>query len=353
MIIDRYIGVTVAAYTALVMGILLSLFTFTAFIGELDDVGKGRYGLWDAAQYVLLIMPRLAYQLFPTVALIGTIVGLGILASSSELIVLRAAGISIARIVGAVMRVGLVLVIIVTILGEVVAPQSERMALQVRNGALSERISLNVSDGMWVRDGRDFVHVGTVLADGSLVDVSVYSLDKRFRLQSVVYAERGYLRGEQWRLENVKKSYISTAGVRTEAAPDQGIGALLGDDLLDVVTVDPEFLSAVGLYQYVNYLQDNDLESERYEQALWRKFFSPLTTAVMVFLAVPFIFGPLRSVAVGQRVLVGTFVGIGFFVVDQGFGYLGLVYKLPPLLLVVAPTAVFFGIAVLLSRRVF
>lgn len=353
MIMDRYIGATVAAHTALVMGVLLALFSFTTLIGELDDVGKGNYGMWQAMQYVVLVLPRLGYQLFPTVALIGTIIGLGLLASSSELIVLRSAGVSVGRIVGSVMKVGILLVIVATVLGEVVAPFTERIAQQVRTTAMMERIALNVRDGMWVRDGRDFIHVREVYADGSLGQISVYSLDEDFRLNTVISAARGYLEGDVWRLENIARSNVSPEGIATEKIQGEQLASLLARDVWEVVTVHPEFLSAWGLTQYVAYLRDNGLESDRYEQALWRKVFSPFTTAVMVFLAVPFIFGPLRSVPVGQRVLVGTLVGIGFYVIDQGVGYVGLVYGWPPLLMVAAPTVAFLGLAVFLSRRVF
>lgn len=351
MIMDGYIGRTVAAHVALVLAVLLALFAFTTLIGELEDVGRGGYGTWEAIQYVVLVLPRTAYQLFPTVALIGTIMGLGLLASNSELIVLRAAGISIARVVGAVMRTGLLLVVIATLLGEVVAPFTERIAQQLRASALKERIALNVEEGMWLRDGRDFVHVGEVSSDGSLHQISIYSLDEAFHLKTVISAKRGFFEGDQWRLENIARSHVSPEGVTVERLGSEGLESLFSEDILDVVKVQPEFLSAWGLYQYVNYLKENGLESDRYEQAFWRKILSPFTTAVMVFLAVPFIFGPLRSVAVGQRVLVGTMVGIGFYVIDQSFGYFGLVNTWPPLLMVAAPTLVFFGVALHLSRR--
>ena len=72
----------------------------------------------------------------------------------------------------------------------------------------------------------------------------------------------------------------------------------------------------------------------------------------MVFLSIPFIFGPLRSVAIGQRIFVGTLVGISFYLLGQMFGYAGLLYKLPPAVSAALPTALFFFLAVMLVRRV-
>ncbi len=352
-ILDRYIGTTVTTTTLIVMAVLLSLFTVTTFVGELDDVGKGNYGLWEATQYVFLTLPRLAYQLFPSVALLGSIIGLGILASNSELLVLRASGVSLARIVGSVMKIGVVLVIVTTLLGEAVAPISERYAQNMRSQALTDKIALKTRGGFWARDGEHFVHIRDLYPDGSLGDISIYQLDEKHRLGEVTHAEQAHYRDEKWVLENIARSTIANDTVITERQPAANWESLLNPDLVGIVAVNPEFLSAWGLYKYNQYLHDNGLSADRYEQAFWKKITSPLATGVMVFLAIPFIFGPLRSVAIGQRVLVGTLVGIGFHVANQGFSFIGLVYGLNPFLTATLPTMVFFGLALFLTRRVF
>ena len=102
----------------------------------------------------------------------------------------------------------------------------------------------------------------------------------------------------------------------------------------------------------MRYLRDNRQDSAPYELALWGKLMAPLATGVMIFLAIPFVFGPLRSVGMGQRVLVGALVGIGFHIMNQTFQQLGLVYGLSPVLSAVLPTGLFLALGIWMMRRV-
>ncbi len=350
-ILDRYIAMTVASHTLVVMLVLLSLFLFTNFVGEMGDVGKANYGVWQAAQYVFLTLPRVAYQLFPIVALLGSIVGLGALANNSELIVMRAAGISLLQILGSVMKVGVGLMLVAVIVGEVLAPAGERYAQDLRFVALSDGSTLRARDGFWARAGQSFVHIRDISHDGSLNDISIYEFDDRRQLRVLTHAVKALHAGEQWRLQEVSRSTIFENRVTVNRVKEEIWISPLKPDFVNVVAVKPEYLTAMGLYQYVGYLHENGLDAARYEQALWKKIISPISTAVMMFLAVPFVFGPLRSVAVGQKILVGTLMGVGFYLFNQIFAYMGLVYKLPPVLSVTLPTLVFFGVGLVLLRR--
>lgn len=351
MILDRYLGRTIAIHTGIVFLVLLALFSFTMFVTELGDVGKGRYTLTVAAQYVALSLPRLGHQLFPAIALLGTIIGLGVLASSSELLVLRASGVSILRIVSAAMKTGLILMAVATVLGEVLAPMTERAAVNLRSTALSEQAALMTSQGYWVRDGQSFVFIGNVFPDGSLGNIKIYEMGTAHQILAITHAARAFHVDESWMLQGIVRNNISEQGVRTEHISSQSWDSLLNPRIVGAVSLSPEFLPMTALYQYIQYLQGNGLNAQVYEQAFWKKIMSPLATGVMVFLGVPFVFGPLRSVAIGQRVLVGVFVGIGFYIATQVVGFTGQVYALNPFLVVFFPICVFFLLGVLLLRR--
>lgn len=350
-LIDRYIGVTVAVHFLVVMFLLLALFFFTFFVGELDEVGKNDYTIPDAIQYVLLSMPRVAYQLFPTVALLGSIIGLGMLATNSELIVLRAAGVSPNRIVVSVLKVGLLLMVLATLLGDVLAPITEAQARNLHAASRGGKVALASDDAFWARDGSRFVYIGEFRFDGSMRDIIVYAIDDQQRLSNVIHADEAWFVGENWQLENVSQSDISATGVKTSHLPKLEMASLLSPDLVRVVSVNPEFLSAWGLWKYVQYLRANQLQSSRYELAFWRKIVTPLTTAVMMFVAIPFVFGPLRSAAIGSRIVVGTLVGMGFYVLNEISGYVGLSYNLSPVIVVLLPPLLFLGLALYLARR--
>lgn len=115
-ILDRYIGQTVAFSTLTVMVVILSLFTFFTFAGELNKTGRGNYDTLEAVQYALLTMPSMLYQLFPTAVLIGTMGGLGALMSSSELVAMRSAGYSLVNILRSVFAFGLLMMTVLLLL---------------------------------------------------------------------------------------------------------------------------------------------------------------------------------------------------------------------------------------------
>ena len=108
-ILDRYIGRAVAGGILTVMSVLLALYTFFTFLNEAERVGEGNYTVLEAFRYVIFTLPRHVYELFPVTSLLGTMLGLGTLSAGSEITVIRAAGVSLARIGLAVMRVGVVI----------------------------------------------------------------------------------------------------------------------------------------------------------------------------------------------------------------------------------------------------
>lgn len=352
-LLDRYIAVNIITHTLIVMFVLLALFTFFGFMDELSDVGKGNYGLAQAGQYVVLTVPRLLYQMFPIAALIGSIAGLGLLARNNELTVIRAAGVSIKRIAWSVMKIGIVLVMIVTVIGEWIAPRSEHQAQVLRSVAMSENISLKTKNGLWARDGKSFVNVREILPDGRLSGVYIYDFEDNTRLQQMTFAKNAVHLNERWLLRDVTRHRISTDGTTSATIAEEAWNTRLSPDLLNVVIVKPDTLSATGLHDYVGYLHANGLNAERYEVALWSKIAAPFVTAVMVFLALPFVFGPLRSVTAGQRIVFGSLLGTGFYLLNQVTIYLTLVFAFNPMVGALLPALLFSALAVILMRRVF
>jgi len=350
--IDIYIIRTVAASTLLVMLVLLSLFIFVDFIAELDQVGKGSYSIGNAAHAVLLSVPRRMTELMPVTCLLGVTLGLGVLANGSELTAMRAAGVSIVRIHFAVAKFGIVVVALMFLLTETVAPKSELWAQSIKAETKHRSDTLFSRQGFWTRDGNAFVKVQTVLYRTLLSGLEIYKLRGR-KLQSVTYVDfASFNQNEIWVLQNVRRSIVTADGVYTEHLDSEFWRTDLHPDLLDVVSVNPRNLTLLDLAGYVDYLQSNDQDASQYALALWRKLAMPVVIFVMISIAVPFVFGPLRSVAIGQRIVVGTMLGISFHVFDQTTAHLGQVYHIQPWLTALFPAAVFLGITLWLMRSV-
>jgi lipopolysaccharide export system permease protein len=352
LLIDRYIGRHVIYSTLLVMGLLLSLFVIFSFMDELNRVGRGNYTTSDAIQYVVLLIPGLIYQLFPMSALLGSTIGLGLLASHNELTIMRAAGLSLKRIIWSIMRVGLVMVVLTLIIGESVAPVAEQYARTLRSVAISDKLAIRGKSQLWARDGESFVNVRDILPGERLANIYIFERDNENKITRMVQAKTAAYRKNRWVLEDVVTSKLDGTKVVSSHNKQLEWDTSLSPDLLGVVTLQPGTMSIRGLYQYISYLKNNGLDASMYEHALWTKLVAPFVTGVMVFLAIPFVFGPLRSVGIGHRILVGSLAGIGFYLVNQLFSHLGIVYNLNPVLTSILPTIMMFFVAYWMLRRV-
>ncbi len=350
--IDRYVARHVVHGTLVWLLAMVVLFSFISFVDDLDNVGRGSYTLARALEYMALTTPRRAFELFPLAALVGALMGLGSLASSSELAVIRSSGVSVRRICAAVMAGAAVVMVVAIVLGELVAPGAERMAQSGRSVAIAEEIELNTRYGFWIRDGDSFIHIRRVLPGNRMEQVSIYEFDAQRRLRIATRAARALHADGRWQLQDIVQSHIREDGVRRERIEAAAWQSLFEPDLVNVVSVKPESLSILGLTRYVAYLGNNGLDTSRFELALWHKFVYPLATGVMIVLAVPMVLGRLKSSGLGQRILVGVLVGIAFHVMNQASGHLGLVYGLSPALSATVPTLLFAGAAVWLLRQV-
>jgi lipopolysaccharide export system permease protein len=331
---------------------LVGLSAIIKYVEQLRKVGKGSYDLIEALFFVLLSVPRDVELFFPMAALLGSLIGLGMLASSSELTVMQAAGYSKLDVGLSVLKTALPLMIIVMLLGEWGAPQAQKAARELRAFSISGGNIASVRSGVWAKDGNDFIFIGRV-NDVELNAVNVWRFDDEKELQVTVFAESAdYVGDNVWELKKAVVTNLEDEIVITkETLPSYQWETTLAPDKLAIVTVKPEELSLSGLYEYVDYLKASEQEASRYELAFWRKVTQPLSIAVMMLLALSFVFGPLRSVTMGARILSGVIAGFAFYISSEFFGPLSLVYSVPPMLGAMAPIVVFFGVAVMLLRR--
>ncbi len=351
-ILDRYIGQVVTQTVLAVVTVLVVLFGMISFANEADKIGRADYTIGMAVIYTLLKLPLQLYQLFPLSVLLGTMMGLGLLSSHGELVVVRAAGVSITRIIVAVMKSMALLILLVIFIGEMVAPPAYQYAVHSRVKAMAGKISLNTDYGLWARDGDMFIHVRRVENDGRLIDIRLYDFDKDTRkMRFVLSAETGVFDGQQWRLSKVSKGVIEPDRIVVKGIGELRWQSLLDPDLINIVSVGPDELSSFKLWDYIRYLKDNGLEYEQYELALYNRLFMPLAIIAMVLIAVPFVFVSQRHSSIGQKVVIGFLIGIVFYIANRLIGQMGLVYDFPPMLAAALPTLLVIAAAGFLLRR--
>jgi lipopolysaccharide export system permease protein len=351
-ILDRYIAGVVATSTGLALLVIVGLDLFFSIINQVDDVGKGNYTVGKLLQYVALGLPRTVYEFFPTAALLGGLTGMGMLAASSELIAMRAGGMSVWRIVRSLLQVGLVMLVFIVALGEGIAPVADQFGQRLRAIAIEKHISFIGGHGLWVRDESRYIYVNRIIDDSQLVDLSVFEFNDQRQLVAATHAgNAGYQSGE-WTLRDVRQTLFEQDRVKTHRQAEMTWSSLLTPELIGIVALRPEQMAVSDIRQFVAYLEDNGLDTEQYRYAFWGRFITPLSALVMLFISVPFVFGSLRSVGSGQRIFIGTLAGFGFYLASQVASQMGQVYELNPLLVTVAPSLLVLMLGFRAIRRI-
>lgn len=352
-LLQRYLSREIYASIALVFVALLMLFALLDLINELNSMGRGDYRLGYVMLFVALIVPGHIYELFPVAVLIGTIFAMVQMAANSELTVYRSSGVSIKQMVGALLKIGMPLVILCFLCGEFVAPPSDRLAQQLRLKAQNAQVSLKeFRSGVWAKDERSFINVKSVLPDTSLLEVSIYEFDERSHLRSITVAERAsYLEETRWQLEGVRQTRFDKQGTVVDNRPNLEWRSSLNPDILSVLLVVPEQMSAWNLFQYTQHLRDNHQKTGRYEIAMWNKLFYPVAVLVMMLLALPFSSYQRREGGVSGKIFLGIVLGLSFHFIGRLFANVGALNDWSPLLSATAMTWLFLMLALTMLWR--
>ena len=350
-LLTRYLGREIYLSIALIFTALIMLFAFLDLIHELNVMGQGQYHLGHVLLFVVLTIPSHVYELFPVAVLVGTIFALVQMAASSELTIYRVSGASLWQMIGALFKIALPLVLLSFLISEFVAPPSERMAQQLRLKAQNAQVTLKeFRSGVWVKDERSFVNVKNVMPDTSLKNIDIYRFDENYHLQAIINAKQAhFIEQGRWQLEDVLETRFDRRGASINIAPTQEWHSVLNPDILNVLMVVPEQMSAYDLYQYVSHLKDNRQKSTRYEIAMWNKLVYPFALMVMMLLALPFASYHRRAGGVGAMIFMGIVLGLAFHFVGRLFASLGALNDWQPFISATAMTGLFLllGLAML------
>jgi len=336
--LDYYVAKTVLLSVLSVWAVLLGFDLITAFADDMREIGKGSYSISHALLEETFSIPRRLYALFPTVAVIGTVLGLGGLSSRSELVAMRAVGMPTLRIgLGALMAVSLLIFVMVANI-ELVAPGAHQRSQAVANSAKAIDLIMARRSGLWAREGNVFLNARSgskrveSLGDRiDLQDVRLYEFDDDGRLVSLAHAREAEHSPGGWILRDLERTRILENSVVVERVASERWKTTLDQQSLGAALAQTRYLTLAELGNNIDYLKRNQLDSAKFESAYWERWFFPLKVLLLCLATLPFAFGSLRSGGFGKRLFIGIVIGIGSLLVEQLLVKLSDVYRFSPL----------------------
>jgi lipopolysaccharide export system permease protein len=351
-VVDRYIMAHIFGLTTIVALALMAIHTFITFVAEIDEIGRGGFGYMQLLVYTLWLMPTGLYIMLPIIAMLGTLTGLGALASQTELTAMRASGISLFRIGGATLGAGAVIGIFCLVLGDWLAPFGQQSA-----DALKTQARLGVQAGVggkpvWLREGEHVFHIKRLLAEDHIAAVEIYSLGPDLQLRAATLVDEGRYRDDQWHFTGIRRTEFGEQSARVVEMQQLEWPGTLPPEVLRLFVLEANALSMRGLVRLIRYLRANDLDTRNYTLTLARKLVAPFTVMAMMLFAVPFVLGPLRNTGAGQRLFIGVLIGLAFYVINEVTANTGQLYGWNALISAATPTLAFAGIGVWRLSRV-
>lgn len=374
-VLSRYVKWNaLVAIVAAVAG-LWALQVVFAYLSELDSLSDS-YTMSDAIRFILYRSPYFLEQFMPTGALLGAVVGLGLLANKSELVVMRAAGVSIYRIVGWVLQPALVFVVLALALNQFVLPYSNQLANDINSDdgdsitsvrgywSVQPRVAATVEDK--AAGGNDILYIDYADVAGNLGTIKRWHLDDNGNLVTAIRASSGNYDGEVqvpddngepqsryvWRLNNMTELSIAQGFDSTQVQSASDTLVLpFAPKSVSLLTRDAENLSLTELYAHRQLMAEQNKRSLSHELAFWQKLLSPLSILSLVVVACSFVFGSLRTHSLGLRIVVALLFGLLFSYLQDLVGFISLATGWSPMLMVLLPIIASAGLGLYFIKR--
>ena len=355
---DRYIANTLLTYSIVVLLVWLSLYSFFNFLAELNSVGKVNYTILAAFKYIVLQLPEVAYDQVSPVILLGCVLGMGHLATTGQLIILRASGISILKITWLTLKNAIIFLIFLTLIGELVAPTLTTYAENERSNALGQNSLSNSQDGFWIRDGDNFINVENNV-DGSLFNgITVIEVNKSNKIERVIESKSAIFDGQNINMDSTNIFSINSTNLFDDIdLKERNLykkRVTFDQDLIDSLQKEPKDLATLTIIKQIQFLTDNKLRAEVFEVELYNRLVKPITLIAMILLAMLFIFGSTRDATLGRKIFFGVAIGLSFELISRIGGSLALSFDFSPLLSTFVPAVAIMIIAtiVLINKSI-
>jgi lipopolysaccharide export system permease protein len=353
---DRYIAKTLLSYSLVVMLVWLSIYSFFNFLSELNLIGKANYTILEAFQYIVLQMPEVAYDQSSALILLGCILGMGHLATTGQLIILRASGVSVLKITWLTIKNAMLFLFVLALIGEILAPTLTQYAESYRSSALGQTTLSESKDGFWIRDGDNFINVENNI-DGSIFSgITVIEVNKENKIERVIKSDSGFFDGNSINLNETDIFLINTKNKFEDISFKERVeykkGVTFDQDLIASFEKEPEDLSTFTIIKQIQFLTENKLRAEVFEVELFKRLAKPVSLLAMILIAMLFIFGSTRATTLGRKIFLGVAIGLTFELISRISGALSLSYEFSPFLSYFIPSilAIIIAVVILINK---
>jgi lipopolysaccharide export system permease protein len=353
---DRYIAKILFTYSIVVLFVWLSIYSFFNFLSELNSVGTVNYTILEAFKYIIFQLPEVAYEQVSPVILLGCVLGMGHLATTGQLIILRASGISILKITWITLKNAMIFLIFVIVIGETFAPILTQYAENERSGALGQNTVVTGQEGFWIRDGDNFINVEGNIDGSQFNGITIVEVNKSNKIDRVVKSEIAIFDGKSLNMDSTNIFTIDSSKlIDNITLKDRNLykkWVTFDQDLIDSLEKEPKELSTLTIIKQIQFLTDNKLRAEIFEVELYKRLVKPITLIAMILLAMLFIFGSNRDASLGRKIFFGVAIGLSFELISRIGGALALSFQFSPLIssFVPAVAVMILSIIVLINK---
>lgn len=354
-ILHRYITKTLLSYTLVVLVIWLGVYGFFNFLAELSSIGKENYTSLGAAKYIALQMPEIAYKHASPVILLGCVLGMGYLATTSQLLILRVSGLSIFKLTLLTARIALMFVVVLIVIGEIIAPMTSEMAEKSRAKDLGYSLASQSQQGFWIKEGGNYINVKKNFDGDNFSGVTLIQTNANNQVEAVITSDNANFDGDTLALGNTDifsidgSSNFDIISYKKRNSYNQSVS--FDQDLIDSLRKEPEELTTWNIYKQIQFLSENKLNADIYEVELYKRLVKPLTLVAMILLAMLFIFGSNRDTSLGKKLFFGIALALSFELTARIGAAMSIGFTISPLTSAVLPSLTVMLLAIVLLKQ--
>lgn len=353
----RYIASEIYRSSTMVLLALTALFSFFNLIDDLDKISE-QVSLVNLLNLQLLSIPTQLYELLPIGLLIGSVLALAGLAQRNELVMLRVAGISGLQLLLALWVITIPLMAGAFVLSEYITPKAEMQFSESSLEVFGRAGGGRLKSGYWFKESdattpMRIINIGSLTDKSTVQNITIYEFDEHQHLNAFIQAPNGRFTDNSLLLSAAQRSIIAPNAlealkvidnnnaiplIRLEELSELNISTTLNAERLLARILTPERMAITDLVDYLDYLNTNQLQTDRQAVALWRKIAYPFTLLVMITIAAPISFMQTRQGGMGSKVFLGIIIGIGFFMANQLALNLGMLSQWQPWVTALLPS---------------